>query len=76
MLINFVGINPIDALFWTAIINGFMTPPLLVPLMLISNNRKVMGDRVNGPGLNVVGWVTTAVMSGAAIALAVTWGKS
>jgi NRAMP (natural resistance-associated macrophage protein)-like metal ion transporter len=76
MLINFVGINPIDALFWTAIINGFLTPPLLVLLMLISNNRKIMGDRVNGPGLNVVGWVTTAVMSGAAIALAITWGKS
>jgi Mn2+/Fe2+ NRAMP family transporter len=75
MLINFVGINPIDALFWTAIINGFLTPPLLVLLMLISNNRKIMGDRVNGPGLNVVGWVTTAVMSGAAIALAMTWGK-
>ena len=75
MLINFVGINPIDALFWTAIINGFLTPPLLVLLMLISNNRKIMGDRVNGPGLNVVGWVTTAAMSGAAIALAMTWGK-
>lgn len=76
MLINFAGINPIDALFWTAIINGFLTPPLLVLLMLISNNRRIMGDRVNGPGLNMVGWVTTAVMSGAAIALILTWGKS
>ena len=76
MLINFTGINPIDALFWTAIINGFLTPPLLVLLMLVSNNRKIMGDRVNGPGLNVLGWVTTAVMSGAAIALVVTLGKS
>ena len=76
MLINFVGINPIDALFWTAIINGFLTPPLLVLLMLISNNPKIMGDRVNGPGLNVLGWATAAVMSAAAIALVVTWGKS
>jgi Mn2+/Fe2+ NRAMP family transporter len=76
MLINFAGINPIDALFWTAIINGFLTPPLLILLMLISNNRTIMGNRVNGPGLNMVGWVTTAVMSGAAIALLLTWGKS
>jgi NRAMP (natural resistance-associated macrophage protein)-like metal ion transporter len=76
MLINFVGINPIDALFWTAVINGFLTPPLLVLLMLISNNPKIMGDRVNGPGLNMLGWATAAVMSAAAIALLVTWGKS
>jgi NRAMP (natural resistance-associated macrophage protein)-like metal ion transporter len=76
ILINFAGINPIDALFWTAIINGFLTPPLLILLMLISNNRTIMGNRVNGPGLNMVGWVTTAVMSAAAIALLLTWGKS
>src|SRR5437879_6408885 len=37
--INFVGINPIAALFWTAVINGFLAPPLLVLIMLIANNR-------------------------------------
>jgi len=75
MLINFAGINPIDGLFWTAVLNGFLTPPLLVLLMLISNNRKIMGDRVNGPAANVVGWVTTATMAAAAAALAATWWK-
>src|SRR5262249_11292988 len=53
MLINFVGINPISALFWTAVLNGFVSPPLLVLLMLLSNDRKVMGNRVNGRLLNV-----------------------
>jgi NRAMP (natural resistance-associated macrophage protein)-like metal ion transporter len=76
MVINFVGINPIDALFWTAIINGFLTPPLLVLLMLISNNHRIMGDRVNGWPLNLAGWFTAAIMSGALIAFIATWGKS
>ncbi len=76
MLINFIGINPIAALFWTAVINGVLAPPLLVLLMLIANNRKVMGERVNGPGLNIVGWIATLVMTAAALALFLTFGKS
>ncbi len=72
MLVNFVGINPIDALFWTAVINGMLAPLLLVVIMLISNNRKVMGDRVNGHLMNVLGWATTLVMAAAAIALILT----
>jgi len=72
MLVNFVGINPIDALFWTAVINGMVAPPLLVVIMLISNDRKVMGERVNGRWINILGWATTLVMAAAAIALIVT----
>jgi NRAMP (natural resistance-associated macrophage protein)-like metal ion transporter len=75
MLINFVGINPIAALFWTAVINGFLAPPLLVLIMLVSNNKAVMKERVNGVWMNVLGWATTAIMFGAAIALVLTWGK-
>jgi NRAMP (natural resistance-associated macrophage protein)-like metal ion transporter len=75
VLINYVGINPIDALFWTAVINGFLAPPLLVLIMLVANNAKVMGKRTNGLAANVVGWATTAAMFAAAIGLVVTWGK-
>jgi len=75
MLVNFVGINPIDALFWTAVINGFIAPPLLVIIMLVANNREIMGDRINGKGINLLGWLATAVMFAAAIGLVVTWGK-
>jgi Mn2+/Fe2+ NRAMP family transporter len=42
--------------------------------MLIANNRQVMGDRVNGRFVNVVGWFTVAVMFAAAMALLLTWG--
>jgi Mn2+/Fe2+ NRAMP family transporter len=75
LLINFVGINPIRALFWTAVINGFVAPPMLVVIMLIANNRRIMGERVNSTGTNVVGWATTVVMFGAAAGLALTWGR-
>lgn len=73
MLINFTGINPIDALFITAVINGLLTPPVLFFLMLASNNRAILGNRVNGPVLNVIGWVSTAVMTAAVIGLIITW---
>ncbi len=76
MLINFLGINPIAALFWTAVINGLLSPPLLALIMLVANNRKVMGKRVNGLGTNIVGWLATAVMFAAAIGMVLTWGKS
>jgi NRAMP (natural resistance-associated macrophage protein)-like metal ion transporter len=73
VLINFVGINPIRALFFAAIINGFLAPPLLVAIMLVANNRHIMGDRVNGRWSNILGWTTTVVMFVAAVALVLTW---
>ncbi|HEV2358667.1 MAG TPA: divalent metal cation transporter [bacterium] len=73
MVLNFTGINPINALFVTAVINGFLTPPMLVLVMLASNNREIMGSRVNGPLLNGIGWVTTAVMTAAVVGLILTW---
>ena len=75
MLINFAGINPMSALFWTAVINGIVSPPLLVVIMLVSNNKKVMGDKVNGVSTNIVGWVAVVVMFAAAIGMFVTWGN-
>lgn len=76
LIIDWMGINPIDALFWTAVINGLLAPPLLVIIMRIANNREIMGDRVNGPLVNALGWATTAAMFAAAIGLALTWGRS
>jgi Mn2+/Fe2+ NRAMP family transporter len=63
-----------DALFRTAVRNGFLAPPLLVLVMLVANDRGVMGARTNGRWLNVVGWGTTLVMFSAAIGLVATWG--
>jgi NRAMP (natural resistance-associated macrophage protein)-like metal ion transporter len=75
MLINFAGINPMHALYWTAVLNGLLSPFLLVVIMLIANNRRVMGERTNGTWMNVLGWGTTAAMFAAAIALVLTWAQ-
>ena len=73
--INYLGINPIDALVWSAVINGILAVPLLVLIMLIANNRGVMGSRVNGIWSNLLGWVATLAMAAAAVGLFATWGK-
>jgi len=72
---DFAGINPISALFWTAVINGVTAPPLLVVVMLVSNNKRVMGRRKNGLGTNILGWLATAIMFVAAIGMFVTWNN-
>ncbi|HEY9792889.1 MAG TPA: divalent metal cation transporter [Candidatus Obscuribacterales bacterium] len=72
MGLNFFHVNAMAALFWTAVINGVLAPPLLVMIMLISNNRKIMGNRVNSTLVNVLGWITTVAMTVAAVGLIVT----
>jgi len=75
LLVNFLKIPPVTALFWTAVINGVLAPPLIVVLMVVSNNRKIMGKRTNGPLTNFLGWSTAVIMTAAAIGMFVTWGK-
>lgn len=75
VLIDFVGINPIKALFWTAVINGVVAPPLLIVVMLVSNNKRVMGTRTNGLVTNIIGCLAAIVMFAAAIAMFATWGS-
>jgi NRAMP (natural resistance-associated macrophage protein)-like metal ion transporter len=72
MAINFLGINPITALVLSAVINGLVAPPLLVLVMLVSNDRRAMGSHTNGRLLNVVGWTTTLAMGAAGVGLVVT----
>jgi Mn2+/Fe2+ NRAMP family transporter len=67
--INLVGINPMKALYYTAALNGIVAPPLLLMIMLISNNQKIMQNKANGLLSNAMGWITTIGMSIAAIAL-------
>ncbi len=75
LLINFLGVDPMKALFITAVINGFLSPPLLCGLMVLSNSKKVMGKEKNGLVLQILGWSTTALMSLAAVVLIWTWTK-
>jgi len=71
-LINFSGLDPIKALFWSAVINGVVAVPVMVMMMLMSSGRKIMGDFTLGPGLKIVGWLATAVMGAAAVGMFAT----
>jgi Mn2+/Fe2+ NRAMP family transporter len=73
-LINFLGVNPIEALFWTAVINGLLAPPLFVLIVLVANNPAIMGRRRNGVWLNLLGWMATVLMFAAAFGLALSAG--
>lgn len=70
--INLGGINPIRALFLTAIVNGLVAPPLLVLIILLGSSRAVMGDRTSGRLSRALTWATAAAMTAAAVALIVT----
>ncbi len=68
MALHVVGTNPIRMLFLSAVVNGVLAPPLLVLVMLVGNNRDIMGEHTNGPWLNLFGWAATVLMAAAAVA--------
>jgi NRAMP (natural resistance-associated macrophage protein)-like metal ion transporter len=70
--INLGGINPIRALFLTAIVNGLVAPPLLVLIILLGSSRAVMGKRSSGRLSRALTWATAVLMTAAAVALLVT----
>ncbi len=72
MILDVFVTNPIRMLFWSAVLNGILAPPLLVLVMLVGNNRSIMGEHRNGFWLNLLGWTATAVMTAAAVAFFVT----
>src|SRR5207249_9465287 len=61
--INFVHIDPIKALFWSAVINGVVAVPLMVVMMLMTMRREVMGDFILPRRLWLMGWLSTAAMT-------------
>jgi NRAMP (natural resistance-associated macrophage protein)-like metal ion transporter len=68
LLINFTGLDPIKALVYSAIANGVVAPIVLVLIVLLSSNRKIMGQWANGRYTNIVGWLVTALMVVAGVA--------
>jgi Mn2+/Fe2+ NRAMP family transporter len=70
-VLTLVHVNPIHLLVIVALINGIAATPFLVLVMLISNDRSIMGRFRNGLVLNVLGWSTAGLMAAAAIALLV-----
>ena len=67
--INFSGIDPIQALIYAAVVNGFISIPLLIVILKIANNKQVLGDKVNGKISNVISIITVVVLVAAAAAI-------
>jgi NRAMP (natural resistance-associated macrophage protein)-like metal ion transporter len=70
--LDYAGFNAVKMLFWSAVLNGVLAPPLIVLVVLLTSDKRVMGDRVNPPLLKWLGWTTAAVMGVAAVAMFVT----
>ena len=71
--INFVGIDPIKALFWSAVLNGVVAVPLMVTIMLMAMQPRVMGSFTLPRPLWAVGWLCTLVMAAAVAIMFATW---
>jgi Mn2+/Fe2+ NRAMP family transporter len=70
LAIDYSGFDPMKALFWSAVVNGVIAVPLMVAMMVVVGSRKLMGQFTAKIGLAGLGWLSTAVMAGATVAMA------
>jgi NRAMP (natural resistance-associated macrophage protein)-like metal ion transporter len=70
--LNYLGINAVKMLFWSAVLNGVLAPPLIILVVLLTSSKKIMGERINPPLLTWLGWGTALIMTIAAVAMFVT----
>lgn len=70
---NFTSIPPFRMLYYAAALGGLLAPPFMILIMLIANDPKIMGRRVNSRLSNILGWTATGVMTACAVALLLQW---
>ena len=73
LALNFLHIDPVKALYWSAILNGLVAAPLMAVIMMMASNRKVMGKFVIPAYLRWVGWCATAVMLCVCLGVLLSW---
>jgi len=71
--LNLTPLDPIKALYWSAVINGVAAVPLMVAMMLMGSQRKVMGEFTMPWPLKLFGWLATAAMAAAVAVMFATW---
>jgi Mn2+/Fe2+ NRAMP family transporter len=72
LALNFAHLDAVKMLFYSAVVNGLLAPPLILLVILLTSDPTVMGARVNPPVLRYLGWITFAVMVAAAVGMLVT----
>jgi Mn2+/Fe2+ NRAMP family transporter len=75
LMINFIGINPIQALVFAAVINGIVAVPLILIIGLIAKNKKIMGEYKSGWISNILVWATFIGMGAAVVGMLITFVK-
>ena len=65
--LNFIGIDPIKALYWSAVVNGVLAAPLMAVMMVIAMNKRIMGRLTLPLPMLIIGWLATLVMTVASI---------
>lgn len=63
LALNFIGLDSIKALIYSAVVNGLVAPVILALIVILSSNKKIMGKRINHPLITAAGWVTTGIMT-------------
>ena len=61
--LNFIGLDPIKALYWSAVVNGVLAAPLMAIIMVVAVNPRIMGRLVLSPAMTMLGWLATLVMA-------------
>jgi Mn2+/Fe2+ NRAMP family transporter len=74
-ILNFTPLDPIKALFWSAVINGVAAVPIMAIIMLMASRKRVMGQFVLQPLPKALGRLATAAMAVAAVGMFATWGS-
>jgi NRAMP (natural resistance-associated macrophage protein)-like metal ion transporter len=72
-VLNVVGLDPVKALFWSAVVNGVVAVPVMAAMVALACRPAVMGQFTLGRTLRTLGWIATAVMAAAAIGMFATW---
>jgi NRAMP (natural resistance-associated macrophage protein)-like metal ion transporter len=73
LILNYVGLDAVTMLFWSAVVNGVLAAPLIVLVVLLTSDHAVMGRRVNPPLLRWLGWATAVVMTAATVGMVATF---
>jgi len=73
LILNYVGLDAVTMLFWSAVVNGVLAAPLIVLVVLLTSDHAVMGGRVNPPLLRWLGWATAVVMTAATVGMVATF---
>jgi Mn2+/Fe2+ NRAMP family transporter len=67
LALNYAGLDAVKMLFWSAVVNGILAPPLLILVILLTSREDIMGEHRNGPLLRYLGWTCAITMIAASL---------